>query len=477
MALSRSESLREEMRQDHIRLTGLANKRAEDLTATETTELRDGVTAFESKADQLAVIEGLEEQHRAGKFAIESLDRDPMADAGDVQRYSASNSPWAVSGSLSRLSPDDLTARAASAMELQSGVSDSQRQASTNVVETSEPAVQALALALSDPDYASGYSKRFNKGAEMAILTDAEKAAFAVVYETQRAFGSTTGSAGGDWAPAGLDPALTITDAAVTNPVRMGAHRYVTASETTKTVTSTAVNASWDSEGTEVSDDATTLTDKDITCYKAAAFIPYSLELEAFNHLGNLTQTIQRLIVDGMDELEAQAFVLGSGTNEPDGIITAAIADGTPVTSATTDTFAAADVYATAADLDVRFRSRGSWLASFTIINEIRQFATLDGHDLLVRLGDKTPSQLMGYPLLEASAMDSTYGSGENYVLAIADLSGYTIVDHIGLTLEKIQTVVGASAGRPTGQRGVYAYKFTGGDLTNASSVSVLNVT
>jgi HK97 family phage major capsid protein len=83
----------------------------------------------------------------------------------------------------------------------------------------------------------------------------------------------------------------------------------------------------------------------------------------------------------------------------------------------------------------------------------------------------------MGKTALESEDMDGTYGSGENYVLIYGDFSGYCVADRIGMQVEFIPHLFSTSNGRPTGQRGWYAYVRHGAGLVNSGSLRILNVT
>ena len=60
-------------------------------------------------------------------------------------------------------------------------------------------------------------------------------------------------------------------------------------------------------------------------------------------------------------------------------------------------------------------------------------------------------------------------------MLAFGDFaSGYRITDRLGLTVELIAHLFGATNQRPTGQRGLFAYWRVGGGIVNQNAVRVL---
>jgi HK97 family phage major capsid protein len=66
--------------------------------------------------------------------------------------------------------------------------------------------------------------------------------------------------------------------------------------------------------------------------------------------------------------------------------------------------------------------------------------------------------------------------TAENYSLLLGDFSRFVIVDRVGMSVEYIPTLFGASQ-RPTGQRGWYAYWRTGSDVTDGNAFRLLDIT
>jgi HK97 family phage major capsid protein len=110
-----------------------------------------------------------------------------------------------------------------------------------------------------------------------------------------------------------------------------------------------------------------------IPVYKASAFVPYSYEL-ALDALGNFTQEIGKLLVDGYEQLTNQAFTTGSGVGQPTGIVTALSGvSGSVAASAGTDVLAADDVYSVVSQQEPRFQDKAQWVANIGILNALRQ--------------------------------------------------------------------------------------------------------
>jgi HK97 family phage major capsid protein len=187
----------------------------------------------------------------------------------------------------------------------------------------------------------------------------------------------------------------------------------------------------------------------------------------------NFSEEVTRLLVDGADQLMATAYTTGSGSGQPTGIITA-LPGGSLVASATTDTFARADVYNVQNALPPRFSANAQWCAGLPIINTMSQFETTAGARLFPELSD---GRLLNKPINELSNMDSVINATQdNKILLYGDFSNLVIVDRIGSTVELIPNLVGANR-RPTGQRGLFLWFRTGSDSLVDNAFRCLNVT
>lgn len=141
--------------------------------------------------------------------------------------------------------------------------------------------------------------------------------------------------------------------------------------------------------------------------------------------------------------------------------------------SASTDTFAEADVYAVLEALPPRFRPNAQWVASLPIPNLVDQFETSNGG----RLFDTSSGSLLRKPVWECSGIDGTMtATQDNLVMVVGDWSNYVIADRIGTTVELIPNLMGSNQ-RPTGQRGMFLFWRSGADATVDHAFRVLNIT
>jgi HK97 family phage major capsid protein len=402
------------------------------------------------------------------------LDRDILdPDSVEDRRF---KNPWDLSEMRTfNRAPDDigaeLRARALSAIEQMPGMNQARREAGTSIIEefdNEKGTISKMALYTSSPAYLRAFAKAAR--GQMGAFTSEEQEA------VTRAM-SLTDSAGGYLVPFQLDPTVIITSAGSRNDIRQAARQVVATGDVWNGVSSAAVSWSWDAEGAEASDDATTFAQPSIPIYKGVGFVPISIEALADEQ--NVAQEVGRLLTFGKETLEATAFATGPGSTAPTGIITALAGTASEINAAADDTFAIADVYTIQGALPARHRGNAKWLANNSIYNLIRRFDTSGGAGLWTTLGNDRPQQLLGRDALEAEAMDGTVttsGAVSNFILVFGDFQNYVIADRIGVTVEFIPHLFHTGNNRPSGSRGWYAYFRVGADSVNDDAFRLLDV-
>lgn len=408
--------------------------------------------------------------------ASAGYDRDAILEPDSIEDCRFRN-PWDLSevrtfGRDKGEVDGEMLSRAKAAIDKMPGTKDTVRDAAHRILESTVDKPAALArqiLATSSPAYLRAWSK-MARNAPHTLSADEMRAMDAV-----RAM-SLTDASGGYLVPFQLDPTVIITSDGSRNDVRKVARQVVATGDVWNGVSSGQVNWSWDAEAAEVSDDATTFAQPTVPVYKAAGFVPISVE--ALEDEANVTAEVAKLLAFGKDDLEAAAFATGTGSGQPTGIIVALTGGASVVASATTDTFAAADVYALESALPARYRAMASFLANKAIYNRIRQFDTGGGAQLWERIGAGQPAELLGRPALEAEDMDGTITAlADNLVLLLGDFSNYVIADRVGMSVEFIPHLFHTSNNRPSGSRGWYAHYRVGADSVNDGAFRLLNVT
>lgn len=300
--------------------------------------------------------------------------------------------------------------------------------------------------------------------------------------EESRALALGTDAAGGYAVPFQLDPTVILTSSGVINPLRQLARVVQIVGKKWEGVTSAGVTVTRGAEGDEAPDSTPTLAQPSADTQRVQGFVPFSVELEqSWNAMrGEITMLLQ----DAKDTEEATSFITGDGTGTNPGGLIGTMATGSKVgqTGAAGSLTVPDDVFAVEQALPPRFRPNASWMANKAIYNKIRSAAQSKGGlagDLWVRLAAGQPPELIGYPAYEASSMDGTIeatGAAANLIAVLGDFKrGFLIVDRIGMSIELVPHLFGEN-GRPTGQRGIYAYWSNNCKILVPGAFRVLNV-
>jgi len=367
---------------------------------------------------------------------------------------------------------DDLVARAVTALSDSDyrprGVKDSEIESAVRMVETI-PGVAQHALIHGSPAYRSAFTQ-YLSSAGNPQYTAAES-------EAVRAALSLTGANGGYTLPTLLDPTLIHTGTAVNDPIRE-ISRVVTGTQNVWHGVSVGnVTTYWKAEGSAMTEGSPTLSNPTITAAMLTAYLTASYEI--FEDSG-LQSQLPGLIGEAFSYAEQTAFVSGSGSTAPKGIITAISATAASTVTATTrgsfTTASAVDVFALLAALPSRYENSSTWVANKATFNTIRQMSSTGGSGSLfwTNFNDNSlgAQPLLGSPIRQASDFSSATTSGT--VLAVlGDFSQFVIYDRVGTSVEFMQNVVDGS-GLPTGQRGLVAHKRVGSDVTDLNAFRFL---
>jgi HK97 family phage major capsid protein len=368
----------------------------------------------------------------------------------------------------------DMIERSANEFRLEAEDAD-RLTVSIERAEATDPLAQHI-LRTGSEEYRSAFLKLVRDPANgHRLFTGPELDAFQDV-EIFRAMSLGTNSAGGYLVPFDLDPQIRLSSAGVVDPMRQLATIKQTVVNEQRVVTSSSVVASWDAEQAEVSDDTPTLAQPSITSFKGAAFLPVSYELFEDSALA---QEVAGLMADAKANLEAPAFITGTGSGQPEGVITGVVAAaiaGQLLTSAGS-ALSVADAQAVQNAVPPRFRAANpAWLAHLAIINQGVVLPKYTNGPALVD-DSGTPRRMLNWDLYEASSMDGTIAAGAtaDYVLLAGSFSkGYMITDRIGTTIELVPHLFGASQ-RPTGQRGFYLHFRTGAKVIVPAAFALMN--
>lgn len=337
--------------------------------------------------------------------------------------------------------------------------------------------------ACGNPEYFTAFGKlladpvmghnRFTP-AETAAMTEMSAAQDAV-----RIMGSVGTTSTGFPLPLTVDPSIVITGTGALNPVRdvadvvtIGTHDWVG-------VTSDSVTAHYVAEGSEATDDSPTLVGPKISSQQGRAFVPFTIE--AGQDWQTLSGQLQKLIADAKNTLDATKFLLGSGTNEPAGILNIGALNGLTtaqrVQTLTVATYAVGDPWLLKAAIPARFIGDATFAAAPSTWDTTYQFVAQGSTTQARQFSDgDRGGDFLGRPKIEWSTMGTGAATGTKLIIA-GFFKGYKVVDRLaGVTVEIIPHLFSTANARPIGTRGLYAYWRCGAGVVSPNHFRYLEV-
>jgi HK97 family phage major capsid protein len=256
------------------------------------------------------------------------------------------------------------------------------------------------------------------------------------------------------------------------SPIRQYA-RVITigASEITYPRRTGSTAASWVGETEDRTASEPAFEQLTIAPFELATYTDVSTQLledNAYNLEGELSADF----AESFGIKEGMAFVKGTGTGQPKGIMTA-----TGITEITTGT-AASFPTSNPADVIIGMfhklpnvhAQNGVWMMNRNTLAEIRKWKDGTGRYLIIdpiSLG--APLTLLGRPIAEMIDMDDI-GAGK-YPLLFGDMQGYRIVDRVGLSVLRDPYTLATK-----GQVRIHARKRVGAGLTHPDRFVKLKV-
>jgi HK97 family phage major capsid protein len=190
-----------------------------------------------------------------------------------------------------------------------------------------------------------------------------------------------------------------------------------------------------------------------------------NVDIEAF---------VQNRMVERLGRITNQLFTTGTGSAQPNGLVTGATVgvtaeNGTGQVTTTT--------YATLVNLqhsvDPAYRANAGWMMSDAAVREIRKIVDGEGRPIFVpgyEVGNPggAPDRLLGQPI--TINQDVPVFAANNRSIVYGDFSGYYIRDVMAVQMFRFTD----SAFTKKGQVGFLAWMRSGGNLVDANKVRVL---
>jgi HK97 family phage major capsid protein len=319
--------------------------------------------------------------------------------------------------------------------------------------------------AAGSPEYERAFHKllRFGDGAVLRMTPEEQQAVQKVNRAEEMRTALTVGSgAGGGFAlPITVDATINLSSNGAINPIRALADVRTMSTRELRLVTSDGVIAQYQAEAAEAIDNSPVLAQPTLIAQRATSFVPFSFEVD--QDWSSVAAELAQLIADAKDVLEATKFLLGagSGSSEPVGILTigttGALTTTQRVLSAGAGAVAIGDVYALKQALgQTRFAQTATWAFNPTRLDAVYRL-TPSGSTTEPQIMTDRNGPLLGRPTAEWSTMATAVTTGSKWALYGDFKQGYVIGDRLGMTLDIIPHLFGATNRYPTGQRGAFA--------------------
>ena len=224
----------------------------------------------------------------------------------------------------------------------------------------------------------------------------------------------------------------------------------------------TGTSATWVSEtGNRTASDMTFEQVK-LTPHELATFTDISnqlLEDNAYNLEGELMADF----AESFSKTEGKAFISGTGTGQPKGIMTA---NGiTELSTGAAAGFAPSNPADTVVKMYHKIASTyaqsGVWLMNRTTLGIMRQWKDGNGRYLVLDpISEGAPTTLLGRPVVEMPDMDDI--AAGKFPVLFGDMSGYRIVDRVGFSTLRDPFTLATN-----GQVRFHARKRVGADITH----------
>lgn len=247
--------------------------------------------------------------------------------------------------------------------------------------------------------------------------------------------------------------------------VMRGLATTITSSSGTLTMPTltTHASATWKTEAEAYAETTPAFSEVTFSAHKATALIKVSEELlndSAFP----LEQWIAGEFARALAELEETAFVVGTGSGQPTGVVGGSTLGKT---ATATNAITADELMDTYHALGRGYRRRASWLMHDSTKKAIRKLVTgVSGDKTYIwqpGLASGEPDMLLGQPVYTSPDM-AEIGTG-NKVAIFGDLSYYYIVDRQSISIQRLNELYAGN-----GQVGFRIFKRTDGKLTLATA-------
>lgn len=235
---------------------------------------------------------------------------------------------------------------------------------------------------------------------------------------------------GGYLAPAEMSTEF-IRDLVEYSPIRSVASvRSITAPSVKYPKRTSGTNAQWEGENEEAQESMVTLGQLEVVAAKLMTYVDISNELLSDSG-GSAEAEVRLSLAEDFGKKEGAAFVNGTGSGQPEGLMThAGIAEW--VNGSTTPT--ADSLIKMIYDMPATYRNAGTWMMNGTTLGALRTLKDGDGRFLWqpsYQAGQ--PETILGRPVIEAVDMPDI--APDATPILFGDFDAYRIVDRLALSI------------------------------------------
>jgi HK97 family phage major capsid protein/HK97 family phage prohead protease len=217
------------------------------------------------------------------------------------------------------------------------------------------------------------------------------------------------------------------------SPFRQAARISNTGAGSVKFPTRTAnTTASWVGETASRSSSEPTFDQVEITAHELATYTDVSnILLE--DSIVDVAAELRRDMAESFGKAEAVAFLNGSGSGQPEGVLQNS--DVPVKTDTSSNSLTVDDLIAAFYDLPAFYRNRAVWMANGATIAALRTLKNGSG-DYIWReaIAEGSPNTLLGRPIVEAPDLPDI-GTGNTPIIFGDFQQGYRILDRVGLSV------------------------------------------
>lgn len=344
----------------------------------------------------------------------------------------------------------------------------------TQTGDTQGDLIGRLLLATENPHYRSAFQKI--AASTTPVFTPEESRAIEQVGLIKRALSVGSNAGGGFAVPVLIDPTIILTQQGSENDILRLARVETITNDTWKGLSTAGVSWQFHAESAAATDNSPTMAQPEVPTHRADGFIPFSIEIGM--DWPGFAEQMSMLLASGYDELLADKLTLGSGNDEPTGLITAldAVTNPANIELASASVLQGSDIYGLWNALPQKYRRRmtSAWLSSTSVQNTIRQLGTTDPN-FTVDITQEAIPRLFGreYPMNDYMA-DFVAGTSTDPLLVVGDFQNYLVAQRAGMQVEFLPMLFDVTNNRPTGQRGWFAWARIGADVINDHAFRLL---